>query len=244
MNSAKNSDPMPGSKHSVIAVDGYSSCGKSTFARLIARELGYVYIDTGAMYRSVALYCLENGLLSDEKINMLQLQKGLEDIDIRFRLNPDSGLQETWLNGILVEEKIRGIDVSAVVSNVSQIMAVREKMVSMQRKIGENSPVVMDGRDIGTVVFPDARLKIFMTADPDVRAKRRYDELIQKGIAVELREIAQNIRMRDHEDENRAVSPLRKASDALVLDNSNMTVAEQMDWFREKWIRTNEKVGN
>jgi CMP/dCMP kinase len=241
MNSVKSSDTMPGKTHSVIAVDGYSSCGKSTFARLIARELGYVYIDSGAMYRSVALYCLENGILSGEKINMSRLQKGLKNIDIRFTPNPDSGLQETWLNGILVEEKIRGIEVSAVVSNISQIRAVREEMVSLQRKIRKNGPVVMDGRDIGTVVFPDAKLKIFMTADPQVRAKRRYDELIQKGIVVELREIEHNIRMRDHEDENRAVSPLRKASDALVLDNSNMTVAEQMDWFREKWIQINEK---
>jgi cytidylate kinase len=139
MNSAKSSDPMPRNNHSVIAVDGYSSCGKSTFARLIAGELGYVYIDSGAMYRSVALYCLENGILSSgEKINMSRLQKSLKDIDIRFRLNPDSGLQETWLNGTLVEEKIRGIEVSAVVSKFSQIMAVREEMVSLQRKIGEN----------------------------------------------------------------------------------------------------------
>jgi len=231
---------MTGNNHSVIAIDGYSSCGKSTFARLIAAELGYVYIDSGAMYRSVALYCLENGIFPADKAGISRLQSELGNIRIRFRLNSKSGLQETWLNDTNVEEKIRGIEVSAVVSTISQIREVRNKMVSMQREIGEKGNVVMDGRDIGTVVFPDAKMKIFMTADPDVRAKRRYNELIQKGIAVELREIADNIRMRDKEDENRAVSPLRKAADALVLDNSHMTVPEQMDWFRRKWKSLNE----
>ena len=235
---------MPGSNSTIIAVDGYSSCGKSTFARLIARELGYVYIDSGAMYRSVALYCLENGILTGDKISISRLQGALENIDIRFILNPLSGIQETWLNGTPVEEKIRGIEVSSVVSNISQVGAVRNKMVYMQRKIGEKGHVVMDGRDIGTVVFPAAIMKIFMTADPDVRAKRRYDELIRKGTVVDLREIADNLRMRDHEDENRAVSPLRKAPDALVLDNSFMTVEEQMEWFREKWKDANEKPEN
>jgi cytidylate kinase len=150
-------------------------------------------------------------------------------------------MQQTWLNGVNIEEKIRGIEVSSVVSSISQIADVRTKMVSMQRKIGEHGKVVMDGRDIGTVVFPGAILKIFMTADPDVRAKRRYDELIQKGVHVELNEIADNIRMRDREDENRPVSPLRKAPDALILDNSYMTVAEQMKWFRTKWDALHEK---
>jgi CMP/dCMP kinase len=235
MNSVKSSDSMSDNNDSIIALDGYSSCGKSTFARLIARELGFVYIDSGAMYRSVALFCLENGILADNKVDMALLQKALHEIDIRFRINLASGQQETWLNGTLVEEKIRGIEVSSVVSAISQIDDVRKKMVSLQREIGRNGHVVMDGRDIGTVVFPEAKLKIFMTADPDVRAKRRYDELMQKGIEVELREIADNIRMRDYEDENRAVSPLRKAADAMVLDNSNMTISEQMEWFRKKW---------
>ncbi len=226
---------MQQSDQTIIAIDGYSSCGKSTFARLIARDLNYVYIDSGAMYRAVALYCIENGILSDAMVNIPRLQQALPEINIRFSINETNGMQETWLNGVNIEEKIRGIEVSSVVSSISQIGDVRTKMVSMQRKIGEHGRVVMDGRDIGTVVFPNAILKIFMTADPDIRAKRRYDELIQKGVAVQLDEIAENIRMRDREDENRPVSPLRRANDALVLDNSYMTIAEQMEWFRIKW---------
>jgi CMP/dCMP kinase len=232
---------MQQSDQTIIAIDGYSSCGKSTFARLIARELNYVYIDSGAMYRAVALYCLENGILSGNQVDLPLLQKALPAINIRFINNAAGGLQETWLNGVNIEEKIRGIEVSSIVSGISQIGDVRTKMVAMQRKIGEHGRVVMDGRDIGTVVFPNALLKIFMTADPDVRAKRRYDELTQKGVAVHLAEIAENIRMRDREDENRPVSPLRKANDALVLDNSYMTIAEQMEWFREKWDTLHEK---
>jgi len=232
---------MQPSDQTIIAIDGSSSCGKSTFARLIARELNYVYIDSGAMYRAVALYCLENGILSDGQVDIPRLQLALPEIEIRFSLNEKNGMQETWLNGINIEEKIRGIEVSSVVSSISQIGDVRTKMVAMQRKIGEHGRVVMDGRDIGTVVFPHAILKIFITADPDVRAKRRYDELTQKGVPVELNEIAENIRMRDREDENRPVSPLRKANDALVLDNSYMTIAEQMEWFREKWDALHEE---
>ena len=226
-------------KKLIIAIDGYSSCGKSTFAKSIAKMLNYIYIDSGAMYRSVALFCLENGILADNRVDLPRLQQALPGIHIRF--STADGMQETWLNGINIEEKIRGIGVSSVVSSISQVGDVRTKMVSMQRKIGEHGRVVMDGRDIGTVVFPNAILKIFMTADPDVRAKRRYDELIQKGIHVELDEIAENIRMRDREDENRPVSPLRKAPDALVLDNSYMTIAEQMDWFLKKWGTLHEK---
>ena len=226
---------MQQSDQTIIAIDGYSSCGKSTFARLIARELNFVYIDSGAMYRAAALYCLENGILSENRVDLPRLQKALPEINIRFSVDTANGLQETWLNGVNIEEKIRGIEVSSVVSSISQIGEVRTKMVAMQRKIGEQGKVVMDGRDIGTVVFPDAILKIFMTADPDVRAKRRYDELTQKGVTVQLADIAENIRMRDHEDENRPVSPLRRANDALVLDNSYMTIAEQMEWFRVKW---------
>lgn len=225
----------------IIAIDGYSSCGKSTFARLIARELNFVYIDSGAMYRAVALYCIEKGILSEKQVDLPRLQQALPEIIIRFSVNESDGMQQTWLNGVNIEEKIRGIEVSSVVSSISQIGDVRTKMVSMQRKIGEYGKVVMDGRDIGTVVFPRAILKIFMTADPDVRAKRRYDELIQKGVHVALNEIAENIRMRDREDENRPVSPLRKATDALVLDNSHMTVTEQMEWFRKKWDALHEK---
>jgi cytidylate kinase len=225
----------------VIAVDGYSSCGKSTFARLIARELGYVYIDSGAMYRAVALYCLENGIISKEKIDLELLQRSLSHINVQLKLNSGSGVQETWLNGRNVGEEIRSIAVSEVVSRISQVKTVREKLVSLQRIIGENGGVVMDGRDIGTIVFPAARMKIFMTADPDIRAKRRYDELIQKGVEVELSAVARNVRMRDHEDENRKESPLVKAKDAIVLDNSYMTLDQQMDWFREKWNNSIDK---
>ena len=238
MNSAKNSDNNAQRDDSIIAVDGYSSCGKSTFARLIAKELGFVYIDSGAMYRAVAQYCIENDMLSGDIVNREKLRQSLEKIGIRFVFNEKTKIQETWLNDRNVESDIRGIRVSSVVSTISQITEVREKMVALQRTIGEKGKVVMDGRDIGTVVFPGAQLKIFMTADANVRAKRRYDELRQKGVSVELQEIADNIRMRDREDENRSESPLRKAWDALLLDNSNMTVDQQMQWFRERW---NEK---
>lgn len=221
----------------IIAVDGYSSCGKSTFARLIARELNYVYIDSGAMYRAVALYCLENNILAGGEPLTEKLQGELKNIIIRFRINENSGMQETWLNGKNVEEEIRGIEVSAVVSKISQIREVRSKMVGLQRKIGQNGGVVMDGRDIGTVVFPEAHLKIFMTAEVDVRARRRYKELLEKGMEVGLDEITANIRMRDYEDENRKESPLRRAVDAVMLDNSHMTIDQQMEWFRKLWTQ-------
>jgi cytidylate kinase len=218
----------------IIAVDGYSSCGKSTFARLIAKELNYVYIDSGAMYRAVTLYSLKNGFTTKYP-DLEKLRHSLDKINIQFMQNQLTGIQETWLNGKNVEEEIRGVEVSAVVSRISQIKEVREKMVTMQRKVGGNGSVVIDGRDIGTVVFPDAQLKIFMTADTEVRARRRYKEITAKGIDVKLIEIAANIRMRDHEDENRKESPLRKAADAIVLDNSNMTIDQQMEWFRLQW---------
>lgn len=219
----------------IIAVDGYSSCGKSTYARLIAKELNYVYIDSGAMYRAVALYALEQGLVSEKEVAIEPLKKLLDQIQVTFKLNPATGLQETWLNGVNAEEKIRGIEVSEVVSKISKIREVREKMVAFQRAMGGNGSVVMDGRDIGSVVFPDAALKIFMTADTDVRAMRRFKELKEKGIEITLEEVKENIRMRDYEDENRKESPLTKAHDAIVLDNSYMTVEQQMTWFRETW---------
>jgi len=219
----------------IIAVDGHSSCGKSTFARLIARDLNYIYIDSGAMYRAVALYGLQHNMVHENGIDHERLTGDLDKISINFRLNSDSGIQETWLNNRNVEKEIRGIEVSNVVSKISQIKAVRDKMVLHQRKIGARGGVVMDGRDIGSTVFPDAVLKIFMTADPHVRARRRYDELVKKSIETDLEEIVQNLRMRDFEDETRLESPLRKASDAVILDNSNMTIEQQMDWFRIKW---------
>jgi cytidylate kinase len=235
MNSVKSSDGMKTDRACIIAIDGYSSCGKSTFARLIARELNYVYIDSGAMYRSVSLYFLQNGLLVNGNPDPSGLRQALDKIHIHFALNSSNGMQETYLNGRNVEEEIRGIEVSAVVSKISQIKEVREKMVGLQRNIGKKGGVVMDGRDIGTVVFPDAGLKIFMTADTEVRARRRYKELVEKGLKVDLDEIMANIRMRDHEDENRLESPLRKATDAIILDNSSMTIEQQMNWFSEIW---------
>jgi len=224
----------------IIAVDGYSSCGKSTFAQLIAKELGFIYIDSGAMYRAVALYALQNGLIAKVTLKKEQLIRSLDRIEIRFRKNEKTGAQETWLNGENVEEFIRGIEVSNIVSKISQIKEVREKMVRFQRKIGEEGSVVMDGRDIGSTVFPDAVLKIFMTADPEVRARRRFKELVEKGMQVDFDDVIRNIKMRDHEDETRQVSPLRKAADAVILDNSSMTIDEQMDWFRKKWNYQNE----
>jgi len=234
MSWVKTSEPPP-RPHPVIAVDGHSSCGKSTFARMIAAELEFVYIDSGAMYRAVALYCLQNGLVSDgipDKAGLLPL---LPAIDMRFSRDEHGGNQNTWLNGQNVEQEIRGLEVSSVVSRISQIAEVRTLLVSLQRNLAVCCPVVMDGRDIGTVVFPNATLKIFMTADPAVRAMRRYHELTLKGLQVDLSEIEENIRMRDFEDENRAESPLRRSPDALLLDNSHMTPEEQMDWFRKIW---------
>lgn len=218
----------------VIAVDGFSSCGKSTFARAIAARLGYIFIDTGAMYRAVTLYAIEHGIISGGILDTDRLVASLDDIDIAFRFNPARGASDIYVDGAMVEGKIRTIEVSNLVSQVSQVPEVRRKLVAMQQQMGRDRGVVMDGRDIGTVVFPDAELKIFMTADPAVRAQRRYDELKAKGDEVSLEEIERNIRSRDIADQSREVSPLRKADDAVVLDNSRMSVAEQMAWIEEK----------
>jgi cytidylate kinase len=225
----------------IIAVDGHSSCGKSSFAKLISKELNYVYIDSGAMYRAVALYALNHHLIHEERVNSDELIRLLDKIQILFRINPLNGVQETMLNGENVEENIRGFEVSQVVSKISQIKEVREKMVSLQRSIGTRGGVVMDGRDIGSVVFPGAELKIFMTAQPEVRAQRRFKELINKGIAITFEEVKANIRMRDHEDENRKISPLQKADDAVILDNSSMTIEQQMVWFKDQWRKITNK---
>ncbi len=215
----------------IIAIDGYSSCGKSTFAKAIAQKLGYIYIDTGAMYRAVALFALRNSLISDNKINEPALFQSLNRIEIELKKNSETGKNETFLNGENVEEQIRGLEVSNSVSIVSQVKFVRERMVELQRKMGEEKGVVLDGRDIGTVVFPNADIKLFMTADADVRAKRRYDELIAKGNIVSISEIKKNILLRDENDTKRTESPLRKADDAFLLDNSYMTPDEQITWF-------------
>lgn len=223
-----------GDKKIIIAIDGFSSGGKSTFAREIAARLGYIFIDTGAMYRAVTLYALqhgaiENGILDEEKLTGM-----LGDIEIAFRFNPSRGVSDIYVNGEYAEGRIRTIEVSNFVSAVSSIPAVRQKLVAMQQEMGRDKGIVMDGRDIGTVVFPDAELKIFLTADPAVRARRRYEELKAKGMEVPLEEIERNIRQRDGADQSREVSPLRKADDALVLDNSRMSLSEQMDWVMER----------
>ncbi len=218
----------------IIAIDGHSSCGKSTFAKRIAARLGYIFIDTGAMYRAVTLYAQEHGAIRSGMIDEEAVVRLLDEIVITFRFNPERGASDIYVNGDLVEGKIRTIDVSNCVSGVSAIPAVRRKLVAMQQEMGRQRGVVMDGRDIGTVVFPDAELKIFMTADPSVRARRRYDELRAKGDEVSLEEIERNVRERDKADSSRTVSPLRQAEDAVVLDNSRMTVDEQMAWFMEQ----------
>ena len=215
----------------VIAVDGFSSCGKSTFAKAIAARLGYIFIDTGAMYRAVTLHALDKGAIRAGVVDDDAVTSLLDGLTIDFRFNPHRGASDIYVNGDLAENRIRTIEVSNCVSAVSAIPEVRRRLVAMQQRMGSRRGIVMDGRDIGTTVFPDAELKIFMTADPAVRAKRRYDELREKGMDVSLAEIEENVRSRDLADMTRAVSPLRQAEDAVVLDNSAMTVGEQMEWF-------------
>jgi len=222
-----------------IAVDGYSSCGKSTFAKEIARKLNYKYIDSGAMYRAITLLCSKKNIIRGEEINIKALELLLADTDIDFRFTDTRNRHETFLNGKNVEDEIRTAGVSDYVSQVSEIGQVREKMVLIQRKYGKEGGIVMDGRDIGTVVFPDADLKIFMTANPEIRAERRYKELKGKGIDSDFEAVKKNIEKRDHIDSNRKISPLKKAADAIVLDNSNMTVPEQMEWFEELLSKLN-----
>lgn len=220
-------------KRLVIAIDGYSSCGKSTFAKMIARELNYIFIDSGAMYRAVTLYCLRKSYVSDKHLNIKAVIEDLKDINIDFVFNPDRNTHETYLNSENVETEIRNLEVTAHVSRVSQIHEVRSRMVELQRQIGALKGIVMDGRDIGTVVFPNADIKIFMTASADVRARRRYDELKARGLDVGFEEIRRGIIARDISDENRDISPLRKADDAIVLDNTRMSVEAQMEWVRD-----------
>ena len=220
-------------KKLIIAIDGYSSCGKSTFAKLIAKELGYLYIDSGSMYRSATLFFLRKGYVGKDTLNVDAIIEDIDHVKITFDVDKISGEQVTLLNGENVETDIRGIEVSGFVSQISAIAEVRSHMVNIQRSIGRNRGIVMDGRDIGTVVFPDADIKIFMTASVDVRAKRRFDELTKKGVNVDLEEIKNNIITRDINDENRDISPLRRADDAVILDNSRMTIKRQMVWFKE-----------
>jgi cytidylate kinase len=220
-------------KKLIIAIDGYSSCGKSTFARLIAKELNYIFIDSGAMYRAVTLFCMRKNYINNSTLNTAAILSEINNIHIDFVYNPDLNAYETFLNSENIEKEIRSMEVTAHVSRISQIQEVRERMVELQRKIGIGKGIVMDGRDIGTVVFPDADIKIFMTASVDIRAKRRFSELTNKGITVDFEEVKRSIIARDIADENRDISPLRRADDAIILDNSRMTVDQQMLWIKK-----------
>lgn len=222
-------------KKITIAIDGHSSCGKSTMAKDLAREVGYVYVDTGAMYRCVTLYALRHGLFTDGGIDEDALRRALPDLHISFKFNAEAGRPDTYLNGELVERDIRTMEVSSHVSPIATLGFVREAMVAQQQLMGRDKGVVMDGRDIGTVVFPDAELKIFVTASAEVRAQRRYDELQQKGMPADYADILKNVQERDYIDSHREVSPLRQADDALLLDNSHMTIAEQKEWLMQRF---------
>jgi CMP/dCMP kinase len=216
-------------KDIIIAIDGYSSCVKSSLAREIASDLGYIYIDTGAMYRAVTLFCLKNGLIVKGKFDQIKIKESLPEIDISFQYNSTTGCNETYLNGKNIENEIRMPEVASHVSPLSTLPFVRERLVALQKAMGKNKRIVMDGRDIGTVVFPDAEVKIFMTADPEVRARRRLAELAEKNIKTTFEEVLANLKERDFMDENRETSPLRKASDSYVIDNTNLTRNGQLE---------------
>ncbi len=227
----------------IVAVDGFSSCGKSTFAKAIAAKLGYIFIDTGAMYRMVTLAAMRAGFIkkTEDDANLVDsdsVAKMMGDIEVAFKFNEERGASDAYLNGECVERDIRLMEVSSKVSLISAIGAVREMLVALQQEMGKKGGVVMDGRDIGTVVFPDADIKLFMTADPRVRAQRRYDELTAKGESVSLDEIEKNVVERDNADVSREISPLKKADDAILLDNGKMSVEEQMAWFMELYEKT------
>ena len=222
-------------KKITIAIDGHSSCGKSTMAKELARQLGYVYVDTGAMYRTVTLFAMRHNLfLADGEVDTDALRKCMPEIEVSFRFNEETGRPDAYLNGECVEKVIRSIEVSNHVSKVAAIPFVREAMVDQQRRMGAEKGIVMDGRDIGTTVCPDAELKIFVTASSKVRAQRRYDELKEKGMPADFDEILKNVEERDYIDSHREVSPLRQAPDALLLDNSEMTIPEQNAWLMDK----------
>jgi cytidylate kinase len=223
-------------KRITIAIDGYSSCGKSTIAKSLAKKLGYIYIDSGAMYRAVTLYCMKNKIIVDGKFSEAEVLKAMRNIHLSFNVNTVTNNSEIYLNGTNVEKEIRGMDVSELVSPISTIKGVREIVVALQQAFGKEKGIVMDGRDIGTNVFPDAELKLFMTADPDIRAKRRWKELKEKSMNVSLDEVKKNLEMRDHEDTHREHNPLRKADDAVVLDNSHLNLDEQLV-FAEKLVQ-------
>jgi len=223
-------------KKITIAIDGHSSCGKSTMAKELARRVGYIYVDTGAMYRSVTLYALRHNLFrEDGSILTDELEAQMPDIHITFQLNEETGRPDTYLNGECVEQEIRSLEVSNHVSPIAALPFVRTAMVAQQQLMGQGGGVVMDGRDIGTVVFPNAELKVFVTASAEVRAQRRYDELQAKGMPADYADILKNVVERDYIDSHREVSPLRQADDALLLDNSNMTIPEQNEWLMQRF---------
>ena len=222
-------------KKITIAIDGFSSCGKSTMSKELAKRIGYVYVDTGAMYRGVTLYCLRNNMIKGNEVDEEALKAEIDNISITFGID-EAGTQYLMLNGENVEKEIRGMEVSGKVSIVAAVPLVREAMVALQRKMGDSKGIVMDGRDIGTTVFPDAEMKIFVTASQQIRAQRRLDEMRSKGNnEVTFEEVLFNVEERDRIDQTRAVSPLRKADDALVLDNSNMSLAEQDEWLMNEF---------
>lgn len=223
-------------KKIIIAIDGFSSCGKSTMAKDLAKEIGYIYIDSGAMYRAVTLYCIEKGLFdANNHINEAGLEAQMKDIHISFQLNPETQRPITFLNGVNVEDRIRTLEVSSRVSPVAALGFVRKALVRQQQEMGKEKGIVMDGRDIGTAVFPEAELKIFVTASAEIRAQRRYDELKSKGQEASFDDILHNVEERDRIDQSREVSPLRQAEDAILLDNSNLTIAEQKEWLKNKF---------
>ena len=227
--------PIYNMKKITIAIDGYSSCGKSTMAKDLAKEIGYIYIDSGAMYRAVTLYCLDNHLFTENGIDTDKLKSAMPHIQITFKLNPETQRPMTFLNGENVEDRIRTMEVSSHVSPVAALPFVREALVKQQQDMGKEKGIVMDGRDIGTAVFPEAELKIFVVASAEIRAQRRYDELKAKGQEASYDEILANVKERDYIDQNREVSPLRQADDAILLDNSNLTIGEQKQWLKERF---------
>ncbi len=215
-------------KKITIAIDGFSSCGKSTLAKQLAKKLDYIYVDTGAMFRAVALYCLNNGLVNESAEEVYKIKDFVDDMKIGFVYNAEKKSSEITLDGKNIENEIRNLTIGKIVTKISGIKEVRAKLAKIQIEIGKNKGVVMDGRDIGTVIFPDAELKLFMTADTEVRIKRRYNELIAKGQKVTLNEVRENLQLRDHDDTHRKESPLKRAEDAIVLDNTNLTINDQL----------------
>lgn len=224
-------------KKIIIALDGHSSCGKSTMAKALAKKIGYIYVDTGAMYRTVTLFALRNGVFNGTELDAARLEALLPQVNVSFVLDPETNLPLACLNGEIVEQEIRTMEVSSRVSPIAALPFVRTLLTKMQQKMGEAKGIVMDGRDIGTAVFPQAELKIFVTASAEVRAQRRYDELTAKGEQVTFEEILKNVQERDYIDSHREVAPLKQAEDALVLDNSNMTREEQNEWLMNAYLK-------